>query len=107
MSIAFEGGASSLSPESSEHIQAYLACDVDSDGTYEDYGLCQGSVIYNPVNGRLLMEACDVLFENTCATPDLVFRLKDPRSAQEEPRWYYQVLQPDWHCSLGGQGVNP
>jgi hypothetical protein len=106
-SIAFVCGESSLPPTASEHIQVYLACDADSDGTYEDYGLCQGGVIYNPVNGRLLFDACEVLFENTCATPDLVFRLKDPRSTEEESKWYYKILQPAWNCALSGQGVNP
>jgi hypothetical protein len=106
-SLALVCGEEELPPTASEHIEIYLACDVDNDGSYEDYGLCQGGVIYNPINGRLLFETCEVLFENTCATPDLVFRLKDPRSTEEEAVWYYKVLQPDWNCSLNGQGMIP
>ena len=66
---------------------------------------CEGDVLYNPVNGRVVVDGCQVLFESACVAPDLIFRLQDPRTTEDDSRWYYLTLQTDWSCSTIGDGL--
>lgn len=106
-SIAFTCGTESLAPTTHDGIEIYLGCDKVRDGIYEDYGLCQGDILYNPVNGRVVADGCQVLFEDTCSDPLLVFRLRDPRSPENDSRWYFAVEEPDWECTALGGGSGP
>lgn len=96
--LTFICGESSLTPASANDIQIYLACDADENNLYEDYGLCQGNISYNPVNGRFQVADCQVLFNETCLKPRVVFHLKDPRNSAEENRWYFKTVQPNLMC---------